>query len=55
VKPFFDDAAKDDHSAKMHGHVTIPQFRQCLSTKLELAISEEEVRINAWLQMFLVV
>ncbi len=28
VKPFFDDAAADDHSAKLYGHVTIPQFRQ---------------------------
>lgn len=43
VKPFFDDAAADDHSAKLYGHVTIPQFRQCLSTKLELQITEAEV------------
>ncbi len=27
VKPFFDDAAADDHSAKLFGHVTIHQFR----------------------------
>ena len=27
VKPFFDDAAADDHSAKLFGHVTVPQFR----------------------------
>lgn len=25
---FFDDAARDDHSAKLFGHVTLPQFRQ---------------------------
>ncbi|GFH32830.1 uncharacterized protein HaLaN_32117, partial [Haematococcus lacustris] len=45
VKPFFDDAAADDHSAKLFGHVTIPQFRQCLSTKLQLETSEEEIRV----------
>lgn len=27
VKPFFDDAAQDDNSAKLFGHVTIHQFR----------------------------
>lgn len=27
VKPFFDDAASNDHSAKMYGHVTVPQVR----------------------------
>mmetsp|Transcript_34539 Transcript_34539/g.87319 ORF Transcript_34539/g.87319 Transcript_34539/m.87319 type:complete len:240 (-) Transcript_34539:392-1111(-) len=45
VKPFFDDAAADDHSAKLYGHVTIPQFRQCLSTKLELQITEAEAKV----------
>lgn len=46
VKPFFDDAAADDHSAKLYGHVTIPQFRQCLSTKLELQITEAEAKVG---------
>ena len=45
VKPFFDDAAADDHSVKMYGHVTIPQFRQCLSTKLQLHITEAEAKV----------
>ena len=45
VKPFFDDAALNDHSAKLFGHVTITQFRQCLSTKLELFVSEVEARL----------
>lgn len=27
VKPFFDDAATDDNSAKLFGHVTLYQFR----------------------------
>mmetsp|Transcript_9410 Transcript_9410/g.20056 ORF Transcript_9410/g.20056 Transcript_9410/m.20056 type:complete len:228 (-) Transcript_9410:593-1276(-) len=44
VKPFFDDAAANDHSAKLYGHVTVPQFRQCLSTKLELYITEDEAK-----------
>lgn len=34
IKPFFDDAAQDDHSAKLYGHVTIPQFKQCLNVKV---------------------
>jgi hypothetical protein len=41
VKPFFDDAANDDHSAKLFGHVTRIQFKQCMNTKLELPITEE--------------
>jgi hypothetical protein len=45
VKPFFDDAAHDDHSSKMFGHVTIPQFRQVLSTKLDLLVTEQEAKI----------
>lgn len=44
VKPFFDDAAADDHSAKLVGHVTIYQFRQCLNTKLDLKVTEEEAQ-----------
>ena len=27
VKPFFDDAYSNPNSAKMFGHVTVPQFR----------------------------
>lgn len=46
VKPFFDDAAADDHSAKLHGHVTIPQFRQCLNTKLQLQLTEPEAKVS---------
>jgi hypothetical protein len=38
VKPFFDDAAKDDHSAKLFGHVTVSQFRQCINVKLGLRV-----------------
>jgi hypothetical protein len=34
LKPFFDDAAQDDHSAKLYGHVTYAQFKQCLSVKV---------------------
>lgn len=45
VKPFFDDAAASDNSAKLFGHVTLPQFRQCLSTKLDLEITEEEAQL----------
>lgn len=45
VKPFFDDAASDDHSTKMYGHVTISQFRQCLSTKLLLHVTEQEAAV----------
>eukprot|EP00877_Chromochloris_zofingiensis_P005200 jgi/Chrzof1/14681/Cz09g11260.t1 len=42
IKPFFDDAAQDDHSAKLYGHVTIPQFKQCLNVKVGIRVSEEE-------------
>lgn len=42
VKPFFDDAADNDYSAKLFGHVTIPQFRQTLSTKLCWRVAEAE-------------
>ncbi len=38
VKPFFDDASKDDHSAKLFGHVTASQFRQCINVKLGLRV-----------------
>jgi hypothetical protein len=27
VKPFFDDAASDNNSSKLYGHVTLSQFR----------------------------
>ncbi len=39
---FFDDAARDDHSAKLFGHVTGPQFRQVLTTKLDWVVANEE-------------
>ncbi|KAG2483950.1 hypothetical protein HYH03_017196 [Edaphochlamys debaryana] len=42
VKAFFDDAASDDNSAKLFGHVTAPQFRQVLTTKLDWVVSDEE-------------
>jgi len=45
VKPFFDDAAADNNSAKLFGHVTLSQFRQCLSTKLDLEVTEPEVTV----------
>ncbi len=35
-KSFFDDCAKGEHSAKVYGHVTVPQFKQCLSVKVRL-------------------
>lgn len=37
LKPFFDDAAQDDHSAKLYGHVTHTQFKQCLNVKVGCA------------------
>lgn len=45
VKAFFDDAAADDHSAKLYGHVTMAQMRQCLSTKLDLPVTEAEAEV----------
>lgn len=45
IKAFFDDAAHNDHSAKLFGHVTIPQFRQTMSTKLDWRVSEEESKL----------
>ncbi|KXZ44132.1 hypothetical protein GPECTOR_73g653 [Gonium pectorale] len=45
VKAFFDDAAQDDHSAKLFGHVTVPQFRQVLTTKLDWVVSDPEVAL----------
>ncbi|GLC59048.1 hypothetical protein PLESTB_001437800 [Pleodorina starrii] len=45
VKAFFDDAAQDDHSAKLFGHVTVPQFRQVLTTKLDWVVSDAEVAL----------
>ncbi|PNH04231.1 hypothetical protein TSOC_009608 [Tetrabaena socialis] len=47
VKAFFDDAASDDHSAKLVGHVTVPQFRQVLTTKLDWVVSDEEIMLLA--------
>lgn len=43
VKPFFDDCALDDHSAKLFGHVTHTQFKQCINVKLGLEIAEKDV------------
>ncbi|GFR51960.1 hypothetical protein Agub_g14483 [Astrephomene gubernaculifera] len=45
VKAFFDDAAADDHSAKLFGHVTVPQFRQVLTTKLDWVVSDSEMAL----------
>jgi len=45
VKPFFDDAAQDDHSTKLYGHVTMTQFRQCISTKLQLHLTDHEAAV----------
>lgn len=44
-KSFFDDCAKGEHSAKVYGHVTVPQFKQCLSVKACIRLSEEECAI----------
>lgn len=43
VKPFFDDSAEDDHSAKLFGHVTYTQFKQCINVKLGLEIAEKDM------------
>jgi hypothetical protein len=43
VKPYFDDAAQDDNSSKLYGHVTHTQFKQCLDVKLGLNISASQV------------
>ncbi|GMH42114.1 hypothetical protein BSKO_10033 [Bryopsis sp. KO-2023] len=45
VKPMFDDAAGDNNSSKLVGHVTKTQFAQCLNVKLGLKLSEEDVRL----------
>lgn len=42
VKPFFDDAAADDNSAKQFGHVTVAQFKQVLVAKLGLELTSKE-------------
>ncbi|GBF96228.1 hypothetical protein Rsub_08773 [Raphidocelis subcapitata] len=47
IKPFFDDAAQDDHSAKLYGHVTASQFKQCLNVKVGIRISDEEAELLA--------
>jgi hypothetical protein len=41
IKPFFDDAAQDDHSTKLYGHVTHTQFKQCLSVKVRSSGNRE--------------
>mmetsp|Transcript_10728 Transcript_10728/g.19597 ORF Transcript_10728/g.19597 Transcript_10728/m.19597 type:complete len:228 (-) Transcript_10728:408-1091(-) len=45
VKNFFDDAAFNDHSVKLFGHVTAPQFHQVIKTKLEWAVNEPEFKV----------
>jgi hypothetical protein len=45
VKPYFDDAAQDDNSSKLYGHVTATQFKQCLDVKLGLSISNSEASL----------
>ncbi|CAD7698240.1 unnamed protein product [Ostreobium quekettii] len=47
VKPMFDDAAADNHSSKVVGHVTRNQFAQCLNVKLNLELEPEEVDLLA--------
>uniref|UniRef100_A0A383W0A7 Uncharacterized protein n=2 Tax=Tetradesmus obliquus TaxID=3088 RepID=A0A383W0A7_TETOB len=45
IKPFFDDAAQDDHSTKLYGHVTHTQFKQCLSVKVNIRITPDEAAL----------
>lgn len=45
VKPMFDDAASDNNSSKLVGHVTKHQFLQCLNVKLGLELSEKEAQL----------
>ncbi|KIY94280.1 hypothetical protein MNEG_13681 [Monoraphidium neglectum] len=47
LKPFFDDAAADDHSAKLYGHVTAPQFKQVLNVKVGIRVSDSEAQLLA--------
>ncbi|KAI8475036.1 MAG: flagellar associated protein [Monoraphidium minutum] len=47
LKPFFDDAAQDDHSAKLYGHVTAPQFKQVLNVKVGIRVSDVEAVLLA--------
>eukprot|EP00775_Hariotina_reticulata_P008738 gene8738-8918_t len=42
IKPFFDDAARDDHSTKLYGHVTHTQFKQCLGVKVNIWLTAEQ-------------
>lgn len=45
LKPFFDDAAADDNSTKLYGHVTVSQFKQCMNVKAGLILSDEESKL----------
>lgn len=45
VKPMFDDAASDNNSSKLVGHVTKHQFLQCLNVKLGLELPEKETQL----------
>eukprot|EP00879_Flechtneria_rotunda_P009058 GHRR01009483.1.p1 GENE.GHRR01009483.1~~GHRR01009483.1.p1 ORF type:complete len:230 (+),score=78.34 GHRR01009483.1:148-837(+) len=45
IKPFFDDAARGEHSAKLPGHVTCTQFKQCLSVKVNIHVSPDEAEL----------
>lgn len=45
VKPMFDDAASDNNSSKLVGHVTKHQFMQCLNVKLGLELLQAEAEL----------
>ena len=46
VKPFFDDAAKNQNSSLRVGHVTVQQFKQVIITNLGLnELSTEELDV----------
>eukprot|EP01026_Neomeris_dumetosa_P000307 TRINITY_DN10078_c0_g1_i1.p1 TRINITY_DN10078_c0_g1~~TRINITY_DN10078_c0_g1_i1.p1 ORF type:complete len:254 (-),score=36.53 TRINITY_DN10078_c0_g1_i1:80-841(-) len=45
VKPFFDDACRNNNSVKLVGHVTPQQFRQALNVKIGIELSEKEMQL----------
>jgi len=45
LKPFFDDAARDDGSVKLFGHVTAAQFQRCMNIMVGIRISQEEAAV----------
>ncbi len=42
-----DVRTQDDHSAKLYGHVTASQFKQCLNVKVGIRISDDEAALLA--------